>query len=128
VTLTFTTILLVDDDPMIRSLGKELLEHLGYRVLTARDGDEAMAGYQAQGLVDLVILDFHLPGQSGLAVLENLRALDPGSRVLMASGYFSPQETCRLQAGGASGLILKPFRLGELQTRIRQALAGVSGW
>jgi CheY-like chemotaxis protein len=128
VVLTFTTILLVDDDPMIRSLGKELLEHLGYCVLTAREGDEALAEYRSRGQVDLVILDVHLPGQSGLAVLENLRALDPGSRVLMASGYFSPQETSRIREEGASGLILKPFRVGELQTRIRQALAGVSGW
>ena len=50
------TILLVDDDPLIRVLGQELLEHLGYRVVTAADGPEALEKFQRMGLVDLVLL------------------------------------------------------------------------
>jgi DNA-binding response OmpR family regulator len=122
------TILLVDDDPMIRSLGGELLAHLGYEVITAADGPAAVRAYRQHGSVDLVILDHHLPGHSGLSVLQTLKTGDPGVRVLMASGYFSPHEVVRLRDSGAVGLIHKPFRVGELETRIRLALAGLSGW
>ena len=122
------TILLVDDDPLICSLGKELLEHLGYHVLTAQDGAQALEAYRQQGPVELVILDYHLPGGNGLAVMEDLKALDAGLRVVVASGYFSPQEVVRLREKGASGLIHKPFRARELEAHIRLALAGMAGW
>jgi len=46
----------------------------------------------------------------------------------MASGFFTPQEVQRLRAGGAAGMIHKPFRVGELETRIRLVMAGMSGW
>lgn len=118
------TILLVDDEPLIRSLGQELLEHLGYRVEVAQDGAEALELYQRLGRVDLVLLDYYLPGQDGGQVLVQLKGLDPQARVLMASGFFSPAEVARLKELGAAGLIYKPYRLAELERRIRQALAG----
>ncbi len=117
-------ILLVDDDPLIRSLGRELLEHLGYRVATAGDGGEAVRLFQELNGVDMVILDYHLPGQDGLEVMGALRGLDGAARVLLASGSFSPGEVVRFQAAGASGLIHKPYRTAELQSRIQEVLAG----
>lgn len=122
------TILLVDDDPLIRRLGKELLEHLGYRVATAADGPEALRWYQGAGPADLVILDYHLPGMDGCRVLQELSSLDAGVRVLMASGTFSSQEVALFQEGGAVGLIYKPYRLTELDRRIKAVLAGEPGW
>jgi CheY-like chemotaxis protein len=122
------TILLVDDDPLIRLLGRELLEHQGYQVKAAGDGVEALRLYRSLGKVDLVILDYYLPDQNGLEVLEQLKALDPKVRVIMASGFFSPQEVARLAEGGAQGVIHKPYHLAELETRIRKALAGFSGF
>jgi len=65
---------------MIRSLGGELLAHLGYRVHQAPDGPQALERFLREGDIDLVILDFHLPGRSGLAVLQELKALDPQVR------------------------------------------------
>ena len=118
------TILLVDDDPMLRGLGKELLEHLGYEVAVAGSGAEALDLYRRAGGVSLVILDYWLPGQDGGQVLEELKALDPEVRVLVASGFFGPQEVARLQAAGARGLIGKPYRVAELEGRIKQVLAG----
>jgi CheY-like chemotaxis protein len=122
-----TTILLVDDDPLIRVLGQELLEHLGYRVETAGDGSEALAKYRQMGRADLVVLDYYLPGQNGSEVLKEFKTLDRRARVLMASGFFSSQEEASLKREGALGLINKPYRLPDLQRRIQAALAGRSG-
>jgi CheY-like chemotaxis protein len=121
-------ILLVDDDPLIRSLGKELLEHLGYKVEATRDGREALEFYRRLGKVDLVILDYYLPDRDGLQVLQDLLTLDPEVRVLMASGFFSSQEVDRIKDTGAAGFIYKPYRLAELENRIRLVLQGMSGF
>lgn len=116
-------ILLVDDDPLIRQLGRELLEHLGFRVETAADAARALEVFQNLDRVDLVILDYHLPGADGQRLVRELRALDAGVRLLVVSGFLSPREAARLQAGGVQGIIYKPFRLKELQQGIRAALA-----
>jgi CheY-like chemotaxis protein len=115
-------ILLVDDDPLIRSLGKELLEHLGYEVEAAGNGREALESYRRLGKVDLVILDYYLPDRDGLQVLQDLLALDPGVRVLVASGFIPSQEADLTREMGAAGLICKPYRLAELEDRIREVL------
>ncbi len=120
------TILLVDDDPLIRGLGRELLEHLGYRVETAGDGTEALKKYQKMGQVDLVLLDYFLPDKNGCQVLKDFKALDARARVLMASGFFSLQEAAALKDEGALGLIYKPYRLIDLERRIQGVLNGRS--
>jgi DNA-binding response OmpR family regulator len=121
-------ILLVDDDILIRSLGKELLEHLGYQVEVAQDGQEALDVFQRLGRVDLVILDYYLPGRDGLQVLQDLRALDAQVRVLVASGFFPAEDVTRIREMGAVGFIYKPYRVTELEGRIRQVLQGMSGF
>ncbi len=116
-------ILIVDDDPNICTLGREVLEHLGYRVAVAQGGPEAVRLYCQDGRVDLVILDYYLPGQSGAEVLEELKGVDPQARVLLASGFLTPKEQAGLREKGALGVIQKPFRMGELASRIKEALA-----
>jgi two-component system cell cycle sensor histidine kinase/response regulator CckA len=119
-------ILLVDDDPLIRGLGRELLEHLGYRVETAGDGYEALRKFQETDRVDLVVLDYYLPGKNGREVLREFKTLDKRARVLMASGFLSSQDMAGLKEEGALGLINKPFRLTDLQHRIKAVLRGRS--
>ena len=119
-------ILLVDDDPLIRGLGRELLEHLGYRVETAADGAEALKKYQNLGQVDLILLDYFLPDKNGRQLLKDFKALDARARVLVASGFFSSQEAASLKKEGALGLIYKPYRLTDLEHRIQAVLAGRS--
>lgn len=121
------TILLVDDDPLIRGLGRELLENLGYRVETAADGAEALKKYQQMGGADLVVMDYYMPGLKGGQVLREFKTLDRRARVLVASGFISTQEAARLKEQGALGLIQKPYRLNELARRIRAALAARPG-
>jgi two-component system cell cycle sensor histidine kinase/response regulator CckA len=119
-------ILLVDDDPHIRSLGREILEKLGYGVETAENGEEVLARLHQGRHLDLVILDYHLPGMSGLEVMQRLKVSCPGAEVLVASGFFSNQDRERLTAGGATGFLCKPFRLGELKSLIEEVLRGSS--
>ena len=120
-------ILLVDDDPYIRSLGRELLEKLGYAVETAGNGEEVLAKFRQGRPLDLVILDYHLPGMSGLEVVRRLKMVFPGTEVLVASGFFSNQDREQLTAGGATGFLCKPFRLKELRSRIEEVLGERSG-
>ncbi len=115
------TILLVDDDPLILELGRELLEHLGYRVETASDAAQALEVFQRQG-ADLVLLDYRLPGMDGYQLLQELRTLDAEVRVLVATGLLSDREATRLRAGGVRGIIYKPFRLAELQRQLEATL------
>jgi CheY-like chemotaxis protein len=122
------TILLVDDDPLIRGLGQELLEHLGYRVETAGDGSEALKKFQGMKRVDLVLLDYFLPGQNGCEVLKGFKLLDKRARVLVTSGFLSFQDMASLKKEGASGMINKPYRLKDLQHRIKAVLGGQSGF
>lgn len=119
-------ILLVDDDPHIRLLGQEFLEKLGYDVETAGEGGEVLEKVQQGQFPDLVILDFQLPGMSGLEVCRQLKTLDPGVKVLVASGFFSAREIEELRAGGAVGFLHKPFRLRELRSRIEEILQASS--
>uniref|UniRef100_A0A7C3UXM1 Response regulator n=1 Tax=Desulfobacca acetoxidans TaxID=60893 RepID=A0A7C3UXM1_9BACT len=120
-------ILLVDDDRHIRSLGQELLEKLGYAVETAADGEEVLEMLHQGRPLDLVILDYHLPGMSGLEEMRNLKRIQPKAEVLVASGFFSNREKEQLMAGGARGFLDKPFRLGELKSRIEELLEERSG-
>jgi CheY-like chemotaxis protein len=101
---------------------------LGYRVETAGDGSEALKKFQGLGRVDLVVLDYCLPGQNGCEVLKEFRTLDKRARVLVASGFLSTQDMASLKAEGALGLISKPYRLTDLQHRIKAVLAGGSGF
>ncbi len=116
------TILLVDDDPLLLELGGELLGHLGYAVQTAADAYRALEAFQRLAAVDLVILDYQLPGMDGLQLLQELRRRDAGVRVLVASGFLSAQEAARLERSGVQGIIYKPYRLAELQQRIQGVL------
>jgi CheY-like chemotaxis protein len=114
------TILVVDDDPLLRNLAQSILEAYGYRVLLAGDGVEALEVYERQPeRIDLVVLDLTMPRLSGRDALERLRRINPRVRVLLASGYPGEQGP---GATGALGFISKPYRAQHLARMVRQAL------
>jgi two-component system, cell cycle sensor histidine kinase and response regulator CckA len=116
-------ILIVDDEDLVRSLARTVLEQWGYRVLTAADGEEAIALYtQQRAAINLVLLDFAMPGMNGLEVLRRLQQLNPNVRALFSSGYTNQADIDHLQAAGAQGFVPKPYRPGELVQRVREAL------
>jgi PAS domain S-box-containing protein len=116
------TVLLVDDEEVIRSLGRTILQRHGYEVLVAEDGQQAVEIYQREGgRIDLVILDMTMPRLSGRDTLRQLRLLDPGVAVLFASGYSAEQMT-ETEREGVLGFINKPYRPQELAATVRAAL------
>jgi PAS domain S-box-containing protein len=117
------TVLLVDDEEMIVSVGSAMLEKLGYRAITARSGAEALALFAQQAsLIDLVILDMVLPDMNGGEIFDRLRAQHTSLRVLLASGYSVDGQAREVLARGGSGFIQKPFSIEALSQKLREVL------
>jgi CheY-like chemotaxis protein len=117
------TVLLVDDEEIIRDLGADILEDRGYRVLLAADGREAIKIYKSRGEeISLVILDVVMPGIGGKETFEKLKALNPQIKVLLSSGYSAKGEVGEILKGGASGFVQKPYGEEELASRVRELL------
>jgi PAS domain S-box-containing protein len=114
------TILLVDDESMIRGLGQVVLDRAGFRVLTADDGVEAVEVFgREHNRIDLVILDVTMPRMSGRDAFGHLLEIDPAARILFSTGY-SDEHIAELE--GAVGLLSKPYRPHELLTAVQSAL------
>ncbi len=116
------TILVVEDEPELQRAACRILERFGYRTLSAANGEEALATYREhRSSIDLVFTDLVMPKLGGVALLERVRAEDPGARFLVASGYTSGEAR---GAGMRAGVpfINKPWTLPELLERVRQAL------
>jgi CheY-like chemotaxis protein len=118
------TILAVDDDPAVLDLAVHHLAALGYRVLPARDGEEALRVLGDTGArVDLLFSDVAMPGgMNGLALAARARALRPGLRVLLASGYSDDLAAAGPGAAGGPDLLAKPYTRTDLASRVRIAL------
>lgn len=115
------TILLADDEPMIRDLATNILQRYGYQVLLAEDGLQAVEMYQRdKDHIDLVILDLAMPRLTGDDAFRRLVAIDPNVRVLLSSGYFP--EDLAITETQVLGFINKPYRHEELLNSIRAAL------
>jgi len=118
------TILLVDDEEIIRDVGKEILEALGYSVITAPSGSEAISLYQKKGHdIDLVILDMIMPEMSGSVVLDALKNHDPSVSVLLSSGYNMMEDMDSMIDKGYKGFIQKPFTIEQLSQSVAKALS-----
>jgi PAS domain S-box-containing protein len=117
------TILLVDDEAMVREVGQELLEAVGYRVLAAANGREALGLYaRHQKGIDLVLLDLVMAEMNGKETYYRLRELDGNVRVLLTSGYSSHEDAPSLLRDGCAGFIQKPYRVEDLSRKIREIL------
>ncbi len=117
------TLLVVDDEEAVLDLAREGLEDLGYRVLVARDGEQAVAEFREhQGEIALVVLDLGLPRLGGDRCLEELRRLSPRVPVLVASGYSPTEQFDRMTRAGAQGFLAKPYRFDALARTVRALL------
>jgi PAS domain S-box-containing protein len=116
------TILLVDDEESLLALGARMLEQLGFTVLTATDGREAVERYRELGKeIDLVLMDLTMPHMDGAEAFGELRRLNPHVRVVLASGYSHEDVASRFAGKGLSGVLQKPYTLAKL----RESLAGL---
>jgi len=117
------TILLVDDEEMILDVGKGLLEQLGYKVLTAKSGKEALDVYGSEkDRIDLVILDMIMPHMGGGETFDRLKGINPQVNTLLSTGYSMDGEAAKIIQRGCKGFIQKPFNLIELSQKIRELL------
>ena len=116
------TILLVDDEESLLALGVRTLEHLGFTVLTAADGLQAVECYRDRGNeIDLVLMDLTMPHMDGAEALGELRRLNPDVRVVLASGYAEEDVSSRFEGKRPAGIVQKPYTL----TKLRETLAGL---
>ena len=117
------TILLVDDEEMIIKVGKELLQELGYNVLSALSGQEAIEVYQKNAdKIDLVIMDLIMPGMNGGETFDRLKKVNPEIKVLLSSGYSINGQASKILERGCDGFIQKPFNLIQLSDKIQQII------
>jgi PAS domain S-box-containing protein len=117
------TILLVDDDPLILDVGKAMLAAMGYGVLVAKGGREAVEIYRNQGArIHLVILDMIMPEMGGGKTFDQLKEIDPGVNVLLASGYSLDGQATAIMNRGCNGFIQKPFDLQSLSEKVRNII------
>ncbi|MDX8408271.1 MAG: response regulator [Mariprofundaceae bacterium] len=116
------TVLLADDEMMVRKVGAALLERSGLKVLQAENGRQAMDIFsQNGGDIDLLILDYAMPEMTGAEVFDAVRKKAPGMPVIVSSGYADLEVINRMQQQGA-GFVQKPFRVAELLGAVRSSL------
>ncbi|SNS54852.1 response regulator [Pseudomonas segetis] len=119
------TILVVEDDAVVRTLTLEVLEAFGYQVFGAEDGDTALSILRSEQALSLLMTDIGLPDISGLELAQQAQTLRPDIAVLLASGYDAQQNQEMQDAvvRGAVATIRKPFQLDQLRSTLQAMLA-----
>jgi PAS domain S-box-containing protein len=119
------TVLVVDDEEVVRITAKHTLERYGYRTMLANDGADALATYRDQpGKIHLVLLDLTMPIMNGEETLRHLQAVNPKVRVLLSSGYNEIEAVQRFAGKGLAGFIQKPYTAAGLAEKVKEALVG----
>lgn len=117
------TVLLLDDEDIVLNVGNEMLRKLGYKVLAARSGREALETFHTrQDEIDLVILDMVMPDMNGGDVYDRIKKIKPEVKVLLSSGYSLEGQAAEILERGCDGFIQKPFNLSVLSERLREIL------
>lgn len=117
------TILVVDDEDAVWSFVIEALQKLGYSVVLAGNGEEAVEIYKENPkLISLVFLDMIMPKLGGHSTFYKLKAIDPSVKILLSSGHVSEEEIEDLYEQGAKGFMHKPHKIKELAHEIRRIL------
>jgi len=117
------TILLVDDEETSIHVGQEILMTLGYKVLVARSGKEAVELYKAnKDKIDMVILDMIMPDMGGGDTYDRMKEINPDIKVLLSSGYIINGQVDEILEAGCNGSIQKPFNVTQLSQKIRGIL------
>jgi PAS domain S-box-containing protein len=122
------TILLVDDEDTMIDVGKPMLEKLGYGVIVAKGGENAVNAVSASGdTIDLVILDLIMPGMDGGMTFDAIREIHPQMPIILSSGYSLKGKATAIMQRGCNAFIQKPFNISELSRLIRKVLDEVEG-
>nr|WP_320131250.1 response regulator [uncultured Holophaga sp.] len=122
------SVLIVDDQEIIRTVGQSMLEMIGYRVTAVESGLAAIEFIKGHpGMLDLVILDMIMPGMSGGETFQRMRALEPELPVILSSGYSLDGEVEALLECGCNGFLQKPFNAAQLAEKISEVRGAPPG-
>ena len=117
------SILLVDDEQVIVEVNGPMLKKLGYDVITAGGGREAVSVFETyRDRIDMVILDVIMPDLGAGAVFDHFKSIRPDIKVLLCSGYSISGQAEEIMARGAAGFIQKPFDIQKLSAKLREIL------
>ena len=117
------TILLVDDEEVVLAISRTMLERVGFKVITALDGAEAIEVFSSNsGEIVCVLLDNTMPGMSGEQVFRALHEVNSDVKVILCSGYSEEEATTEFQQGELAGFLQKPYGFGSLMKRIRKVV------
>jgi len=118
-------ILLVDDEEALAAMGKQMLEHLGYRVSVSTNSSDALNTFQSQPQdFDLVISDRTMPRMTGFELAEQIKTIRPDIPIILCTGYSDELEVERAAALGINRMVTKPLGMNELAGAVRSALDG----
>lgn len=117
-------ILIVDDEDYVLEVAKDILEFLGYSVVTASSGKQAISIYsESPNAYDLVILDIVMPEMSGKEVFKKIREINPNQKVLFASGYSLNGVMINFKTESKVGFLQKPFNMNEMSKKVREMIS-----
>ena len=119
-------VLVVDDEELVSRTASLSLERLGYTVMTASDGSEAIKLFELlSSQIALVVLDLSMPVMSGEECLKKLKGIRPDIPVLLSSGFSEAEAVRRFQASGVTGFLQKPYTARHLAEVVKSTLSGV---
>ncbi len=117
------TVLLVDDEDMIIDIGKRMMDALGYEIMIAKSGEEAIKIFQTnKDSIDMIILDMIMPGMGGGETYDILKGINPNIKILLSSGYSIDGQATEILKRGCDGFIQKPFDIKNLSEKLRVIL------
>lgn len=119
---TKITILVVDDEEQVLNMAAEVLRSLGYNVVTATDGAEAMKAVKTNANINLIVTDVVMPKMGGFEMVNELAKTRPDIEVIFMSGYAGDEELVKQVSDGKARFIPKPFRPGDLERKVEMAL------
>jgi CheY-like chemotaxis protein len=119
------TVLIIDDEPIVRNALSAMLKRLGFTVLTAADGQEGVDLFRANKTrVAAVLLDMTMPRMNGEETFRELRRIQPNVRAILCSGYSEQEAADRFAGQGVAGFLQKPFGMSGITARLREVLDG----
>lgn len=119
------TVLVIEDEEMLRDLLVSILESKGYKVLTARDGEEGVQTFRKhEDRIALVLSDLGLPKLSGEEIVSYIKQIDPSAKIVITSGFIDPDVRSGLESAGVRDFIQKPYRAHEVLKVVRAVING----
>lgn len=119
------TILLVDDEDVVRDLGNSVLKNFGYDVIIAKDGLEAFELYkEKKEVISLVIADYSMPKMDGIETINQIHKINPEQKVILISGYIVNGETISSIKNSINAFVQKPYQPAYLAQKVREILDG----